>query len=150
MRSDDARRSEERNPSGIFDQKVLLVDENFHDLHYYRLLLESQGYEVTTCLSFDAGAQCLELESFHFVIIDQGTSAFEGKRLVERALQLNPKRAVLVTAAYLDENCHFEAMQIGAVAYMGKPLRPSVFLPLVRTHVSRGGTSLLERGAFGM
>jgi len=147
MRSDDLQKVEHWSALTIKSQKVLLVDQNDRDLHYYRLILESQGYDVVSCPSFEAGAQRLESESFDFIMIDQGTSAFEGKKLVERALQLNPPRAVLVTAAYADESCHLDAMQIGAVAYMQKPLAPSVFLPLVRAHVRRDGTRLPEAGS---
>jgi DNA-binding response OmpR family regulator len=115
--------------------KVLLVDEDSRDLNFFRLILEGQGFEVFACASFAAGVQCLEAESFDFVLVSQGSQAFEGRRVLERAIELNRQRAVLVVTRCIDMRCYLEAMQMGAVDYLEKPLSPGDLLRLVRAHL---------------
>jgi DNA-binding response OmpR family regulator len=117
--------------------KVLLVDEDAGDLRGIRLTLEGQGYEVFTCPTYEAGVKCLESESFDFVVVSQGTLAFEGRSVLDRAIQLDRHRAVLVLTRCIDMHCYLEAMQMGAIDYIAKPVPPADLLRFVRTHIRR-------------
>ena len=116
--------------------KVLLVDEEEGDLRMIRLILEGQELDVFTCKSYAAGIQCLERETFDFVVVSQGTQAFEGRAVVDRALQLNRHRPVLVVTRCMTMNCYLEAMQMGAIDYVEKPVPPLDFLRFVQAHAS--------------
>jgi DNA-binding response OmpR family regulator len=115
--------------------KVLLVDEDTGDLKLYRLVLEGRGFDLFTCTSFEAGIQCLETESFDFVLVSQGSQAFEGRRVLDRAIQLDRHRAVLVVTRCIDMGCYLEAMQMGAVDYLEKPVPPAELLRFVQAHI---------------
>ena len=86
----------------IRSKKVLLVDEEAGDLRILRLILEGQGFEVFTCISFEAGILCLEAEPFDFVVVSQGSHAFEGRTVLGRAMQLDRRRPVLVLARSIE------------------------------------------------
>ena len=115
--------------------RVLLVDEEAGDLRTLRLILEGQGFEVFTCTTYEAGIQCLNAEPFDFVVVSQGSQAFEGRRVLDRAIQLDRHRPVLVLTRCLDMPCYLEAMQMGAVDYLEKPIPPADILRFVRAHV---------------
>jgi len=115
--------------------KVLLVDDDAGELRLYRLTLEDRGFEVVTCTSFDAGTHCLDKETFDFVLVDQGSVAFEGRTVLDRAMQADRFRPVLVVTRCTDMRCYLEAMQMGAVDYLEKPLPPRDLLRFVETHV---------------
>jgi len=115
--------------------KLLLVDEDEGDLRILRLILEGQGFEVSTCTTYEAGIQCLETEPFDFVVVSQGTQAFEGRKLLERATQLDRRQPVLVLTRCMDMPSYLEAMQLGAIDYLEKPVPPSDLLRFVRGHV---------------
>jgi DNA-binding response OmpR family regulator len=127
--------------------KVLLIDEDAGDLRTLRLILEGQGFEVFTCTTYEAGVQYLEKEPFDFVVVSQGTRAFEGRRVLDRAQQLDRRRPVLVVTRCIDMHCYLEAMQMGAIDYMEKPVPPADLLRFVRAHVQydrlkmQGGTA---------
>jgi FixJ family two-component response regulator len=55
--------------------------------------------------------------------------------VVERALSLDQRRPVVVLSRCLDMNCYLEAMQLGAVDYLEKPVSPAEMLRVVRTHL---------------
>lgn len=122
---------------GTRSTRVLLVDEDTGDLRNLRVTLEGQGYEVVTCPTYEAGIQCLESESIDFVVVSQGSLAFEGRSVLDRAVRLDRHRAVLVLTRCIDMRCYLDAMQMGAVDYLAKPVPAADLLRFVRTHVNR-------------
>jgi len=123
-------------------RKVLLVDEEAGDLRILRLTLEGQGFEVFSCTSYDAAILCLESEPFDFVVVSQGTRAFEGRSVLDRAIQLDRRRPVLVLTRCIDMRCYLEAMQLGAIDYLEKPIPPLELLRFVQTHVAAAASAL--------
>ena len=122
--------------------KVLLIDEDAGDLRILRLILEGQGFEVLACATYEAGIQCLETQPFDFVVVSQGTQAFEGRTVLDRAKQLDCHRPVLVLTRCMNMPCYLEAMQMGAVDYLEKPVPPADLLRFVRGHVQYGRTQV--------
>jgi DNA-binding response OmpR family regulator len=98
------------------------------------MVLEQQGFGVVTCASYEAGLRCLEREPFDFVLVSQGSRAFEGRKVLDRAMQLNRRQAVLVVTRSIDIGCYLEAMQLGAVDYVEKPIPPAGLLRYVEAH----------------
>ncbi len=127
--------------------RLLLVDEDEGDLRIVRLILEGQGYEVFTCTTYEAGLRCLEAMNFDFVVVSQGSQAFEGRKVLGRALQLNPYRPVLVLTRCLDMPSYLEAMQMGAIDYLKKPVPPAELLRYVRGHIQNNRQKFRETAA---
>lgn len=115
--------------------KILLVDENPKDLDTCLPVLCAGGFEVRACDSFAQGERFLAYEDFDFVIVDQGSPAFEGQSVVKRALSADRRKPVLVLTRCHDINCYIEAMQLGAVDYLEKPLSGSDLIRLLQTHL---------------
>ena len=116
-------------------RKILLVDESLRDLQYYAAVLQERGHEVRIAPSYAEGWLALEREHFDFVIVSQGSSEFEGRVLVQRAIEIERYRPVLVLTDCLDMGCYLEAMQLGAADYLEKPVLPSEIARLIETHV---------------
>ena len=114
--------------------RILLVDEDERDLRYFATLLGRMGYSVRALMSYREAAGCLEHEHFDFVIVSQGSPAFETYDVVQRALARDRHTPVVVLTRCLEMNCYLEAMQLGAVDYVEKPLAPVEFERLVKTH----------------
>ena len=115
--------------------KVLLVDEDAGDLRNLRLTLEGQGFKVSASTSYEGGVQRLETEAFDFVVVSQGSQAFEGRKVLDRAQKLDRRRPVLVVTRCIDMPCYLEAMQMGAIDYLEKPVPPAELVRFVRAHV---------------
>jgi len=115
--------------------KLLIVDEEAGDLRTLCSILEGQGFEVFACASYEAGIQFLEIEPFDFVLVSQGTKAFEGRKVLTRARELDRHLPVLVVARCLEIPCYLDAMHLGATDYMVKPISPTRLLGFVRAHI---------------
>ena len=142
----EASMSASNNPP-LLHRKVLLVDEDRRDLHYYAAILQGHGHEVRIVASYAEGWLALDKEHFDFVIVSQGTRAFEGRVLLQHAIEIERRLPVLVLTDCLDMGCYLEAMQLGAADYLEKPVLPSELLRLIETHIKRCGITTRAAGA---
>ena len=101
---------------------VLVVDGDPADLVYYRTVLQRAGCAVVTCGSYGEALDCLKAERFDLIVLSQGSSAFEGRRVLEGALAIDRGRPVLVVARSLNMGCYLEAMRLGAADYFEEPV----------------------------
>ncbi len=115
-------------------RRVLLVEGNERDLQYYTSILRWQGYEVHACASHPEAWLALERDHFDFVIVNQGSRAFEGRVLLEQVMAIDRRTPVLVLTDCLDMGCYLEAMQLGAADYLEKPVLPSEMARFMETH----------------
>jgi DNA-binding NtrC family response regulator len=113
---------------------ILLVEEDAKDLKYFTTLLGRMGYAVHAFTNYQEAEGYLEFEHFDFVIVNQGSPAFEARHLVELTLARNRHTPVVVLTRCLEMNCYLEAMQLGAADYLEKPLAPAEFDRVVTTH----------------
>ena len=117
--------------------KVLLVDDNLKARQYYADILRALRYEVVLCGSQAEGVRCLEQNVFELVIVSQGSNAFEGRSVLERAVEIDRHLPVLVTARCLNMKCYLDAMQLGAVDCLEEPVRPETLVWVIETHLRR-------------
>jgi len=115
--------------------KLLVVDEDVRDVCEYCGMLRQRGYEVHCVRSYAEGAACLDHEPVDMVIVSQGSAAFEGRRVLERAIEKDRHKPVLVLTRSADMNCYLEAMQLGACDYLEKPVSAASLGEFVRTHL---------------
>jgi CheY-like chemotaxis protein len=114
--------------------RILLVDEDEKDLKHFTTLLGRMGYSVRALMNYREAEAFLEHEHFDFVIVSQGSPAFESHDLVQLTLARDRHTPVVALTRCLEMNCYLEAMQLGAVDYLEKPLAPAEFEHLVMTH----------------
>lgn len=115
--------------------KTLLVDEDPSDVRYYFGILRALGHDVAICGSYASGLELLDQQNFDMVVVGQGSSAFEGREVLARALEINPGTPVLVVARTLDIDCFLEALEMGAADYLERCAAPRDFMRAVDTHL---------------
>ncbi len=134
-------------PHGKPDFRILLVDENTGDLNFLQGQLEMHGLQVHGCTSHRKALECLEHGAFDFIVVSQGSRAFEGRSVLARAIELNRWIPVLILTDVLDIGCYLEAMQLGAIDYLEKPMRGPEFVDTVKGHLPSPCRPLYRYGA---
>jgi DNA-binding NtrC family response regulator len=119
-----------------FRARVLLVDEDRKDLEYHRNLLLQLGCEVRSCRTYAGALHRLESLHFDIVMINQGGPAFEGRLVLEKVVEINRRLPVVVFTRCAEMNLYLEAMQLGAVDYLQKPLVPAEVKRVLRTYTT--------------
>jgi DNA-binding NtrC family response regulator len=120
---------------GSWKGKLLVVDEDLEDLQHYSAILSQLGYEVRAFASYMGAAACLGQEVFDLVVVTQGTSKFEGRSVLVRAIEKDRRTPVLILTHSVEIPCYLEAIQLGACDYMLKPLPPSEIAELVARYL---------------
>lgn len=115
--------------------KILLVDDDTRDLEYHRQVLEGQGHIVLACSNYADGAYHAETGSFDLAVVSQGSPAFEGRVVLERLQQSGRRTPVLVLARHKETRCYLDAMELGAVEYLEKPVPPPEMKRILLIHL---------------
>jgi DNA-binding NtrC family response regulator len=103
-------------------RKVLVFDQDTADLDRHSEPFEAHGFEVHKCTSVKTALRCIEREDFDFALVDQGSSGFEGIRVLRHLVRYNLPTPVVVIARSRDARCHQKALALGAMHYLEKPV----------------------------
>jgi DNA-binding NtrC family response regulator len=115
-------------------KRVLLVDQQCGELSCLTETLQEHGCEVHSCNCYADGLRQIESKFFDFIVVCQGGPQFEGKQVLERAIEIDRRTPILVVTRCLDMRCYMDAMQLGALDYVERPLVPEEIARLVETH----------------
>ena len=116
-------------------KKVLVIENEAIDRERFSAILRQHGFLVNECESPAQGAKLLANESYDFVLVEQGSHAFEGRAVLERVLELNRHLPTVVLTRNADMECYLEAMQMGAIDYLEKPISDEDILKVVESHI---------------
>jgi DNA-binding NtrC family response regulator len=104
--------------------RILIVDDEPNVLLNYRLALELEGHEVVEASSGQAALRELRISKFPVAVIDLRMPGLSGIDLIKASRTHGVQTKFLVVTAYGDNLTANRALQAGAVAVLGKPLRP--------------------------
>jgi len=103
-------------------RKVLVFDQDTIDLVRNSEPFEAHGFEVHKCMSVETAMRCIEREDFDFALVDQGSSSFEGIRVIRHLVRYNLYTPSVVIARCRDMRCREQAFALGAMDYLEKPV----------------------------
>jgi len=102
--------------------KVLIFDEDIETIFQHAEPFEAQGFEVHKCMSIESAMRCIEREEFDIAVVDQGSAAFEGRRVIRHLVRYNSPVPLIVLAQLRDDQCCQQALELGATEYLEKPV----------------------------
>lgn len=103
-------------------RKVLIFDEDIETIARHAEPFEAQDFEVHKCMSIETAMRCVEREEFDLAIVDQGSPAFEGRRVIRHLVRYNFPMPVIILTRLRDEQCRQKAFELGATEYLEKPV----------------------------
>jgi len=122
-------------PATVAGKKILVIEDETKDREHYLSVLREHGFDVRTCESPAQGATLVEKEKYDFVLVEQGSRAFEGRTVLERVLEVDRCLPTVVLTRCVDMGCYLEAMQMGAIDYLEKPISDHDILRIIETHM---------------
>ncbi|HXQ81755.1 MAG TPA: sigma-54 dependent transcriptional regulator [Opitutaceae bacterium] len=100
---------------------VLIVDDEKHTREGLQQAL-AENYDVSVAASADEAFNLMDAQAFDVILTDLRMPGKSGLRLIDRALALPGKPAVLMMTAYGNIDTAVEAMRRGAVDFLTKPV----------------------------
>ena len=103
-------------------KRLLVIDDEEAIRVALAKFLRSKGYEVQTAESSEVALDILAVERFQVLLCDVRMPGISGLDLVPRALALDADVAILMLTAVNDAPTATEALLLGAVDYLMKPI----------------------------
>jgi len=100
---------------------VLIVDDEKHTREGLQQAL-AESYDVTVAANADEAFNLLDAQSFDVVLTDLRMPGRSGLKVIDKALALPHRPAVLMMTAYGSVESAVEAMKRGAVDFLTKPV----------------------------
>jgi len=126
--------------------EVLVVDDEAVVLTVLREALRRGGYRVTTAASAEEAIDLMRKRRFDLVLTDKNLPGASGLDVLRAARTLNPAPAIVLITGYSSYDSAIEAMDVGALDYIEKPIRDVDDLRFrIRRALSRRDEQLARR-----
>jgi len=119
--------------------KILIVDDNPHNLYTLEQLLQMLDVEVIQTTSPYEALNLALLHPFFLAIVDVKMPELNGYELVQHLREVEETKTlpiIFVSAIYADEFSHHKGYEAGAVDFMSKPFNPDVLLSKVKVFLA--------------
>ncbi len=117
--------------------RVLVVDDEKNQREIYRLILEDDGYEVTTAQSGEQALRFAQEQSFDLVLTDYKMAGISGLDLLGQLLANDPSIIVVMMTAHGSVESVKEALRGGVFDYLEKPVDRDQLLKVVESALVR-------------
>ena len=117
--------------------RLLVVDDEGRQRDILRMILESEGYDVTTAGNGRLALKAAGGEAFDAVLTDLKMPDMSGIALLEELLRSQPGLCVVLMTAHGSIDSAVDAMRKGAFDYLTKPLERDELLMVVRRATER-------------
>ncbi|MEC4685449.1 MAG: sigma-54 dependent transcriptional regulator [Nitrospirota bacterium] len=104
-------------------EKILIVEDEQGMNEILRILLESDGYEVSSAMDGGKGIELLKKDIFDLVITDIKMPGVDGFEVLRKAKELSPDTLIIMVTAFGTTESAIEAMKLGAYDYIHKPFK---------------------------
>jgi two-component system, OmpR family, response regulator len=120
-------------------EKVLLVDDDQAFLAILSERMRNRGMSVTAVSSATAALQKLEQDTYDAVLLDLMMPEMGGIEALQHMISLRPELQVIFLTGHPSVSIGVEAMKLGAVDFIPKPVDISELIEKIKqAKVSRG------------
>ncbi len=111
---------------------ILIVDDEPIVREAIRDWLKDAGYQVATAESGEEALELIEKQDFSVMVLDIRMPGKTGITVLREVKALKPKIKSIIITAYPTAEFAAEAMKLGAVDYLIKPIQPDDLERLIR------------------
>jgi two-component system response regulator HydG len=104
------------------DHRILVVDDEASQRELLQVVLSEDGFTVETASSGEEAVKLVEEKFFNLVIMDMKMGGMGGLEALRSIKEISPAIQVLIVTAYASINTAVEAMRLGALNYLTKPV----------------------------
>jgi two-component system, OmpR family, response regulator len=117
--------------------KILIVDDETNVRLNYRITLETEGFEIFEAVSAANALEELIERSFDLAILDMRMPGMDGLQLLAKMREVGITVPAMIVTAYSDVPHAVQAMKLGAIDFLQKPLRPEELRRIVAEILKR-------------
>ncbi|MDX9754088.1 MAG: sigma-54 dependent transcriptional regulator [bacterium] len=122
-------------PTGL---NVLIVDDEPDMITTLHDLLTGEGHRVDTANSGLEALSKMDQNTYELILTDLSMPQMDGVQLLREAKERQPETEVMIVTGYGTIHNAVEAMQLGALNYLIKPVEPQELLVSIQRLCQRG------------
>lgn len=112
--------------------RILIVDDDENLRIGMATILEDEGFEVHEAANGREGIEKLDQEVYDLIITDYKMNEMDGMRMLKQIKNEYPAIKVIMVTGFGSIEHAVEAMKLGAINYMTKPVKPKQLVQLVK------------------
>jgi len=116
----------------VIGKPILIVDDEPIVRESIRDWLKDAGYQVATAETGEQALEMVQEEDFGVVVLDVRLPGRTGLNVLKELKATKPHIKAIVITAYPTTEMSLEAMKLGAVDYLVKPIAPDDLERLIR------------------
>ena len=117
--------------------KILIVDDEPNVRLVFRTALEASGYDVTEAADGELALEALEAGPVDLIFLDLRMPGMDGLEVLRRLRDLGNHTPVVIVTAHGDVPNAVQAMKLGAIDFLSKPLSPELLRKIALEVLSR-------------
>ena len=112
-------------------KRILVVDDDMDILESIRIILEASGYSVDTAKNGSEAIEKAKSNFYNLALLDIKLPDIEGIDLLALMPKTTPKMMKIMITGYSSEENAIKSLNLGADAYLKKPIQPEKLLEVV-------------------
>jgi DNA-binding NtrC family response regulator len=116
---------------------LLVVEDDGEMRELLRKVLEKEGHRVALAADGHEAAVMISRDRFDLVVTDMLMPNDGGLELLETIRRSHPKLPVIIITAFGDWGSYSRALELGAAAFISKPLKMAELVAAIRTALAQ-------------
>ncbi|MBN1634442.1 MAG: response regulator [Ignavibacteria bacterium] len=112
-------------------KKILVVDDDEGIQKTFEVILKSKGYEVDIASTAREGIKKIKKVTYNMVLLDIKLPDKDGTEILKEIRKIRPGMVKIMITGFADIDNAVESLNLGANAYLMKPVSPDDLLKLV-------------------
>lgn len=142
MQSNSIKETNEKKES------ILIIDDDESTRKSLTLIFSKKGYEVETVETGREALEKVKEKFFNLVLVDIKLPDMEGIDLIVPLKEIHPDMAVIMVTAFASMETVMRALNLGASAYITKPLNMEEVFVTVRENLEKQGLVIENKRLF--
>lgn len=114
------------------EKSILVVDDDVTVLKSFKEILKTKGYVVNTAKTGKEAIEKSEATFYNLALLDIKLPDMEGVRLLTKMHRITPRMMKIMVTGYPSLENAVESLNLGADAYVMKPVNPEELLKVVK------------------
>lgn len=116
---------------------ILIIDDDESTRRSLKLIFSKKGYEIETVGTGHEALEKVKEKNYNLVLVDIKLPDTEGIDLIIPLKEINPDMAVIMVTAFASMETVMQALNLGASAYITKPLNMEEVFVKVRENLEK-------------
>jgi two-component system response regulator PilR (NtrC family) len=112
---------------------ILVVDDELSMREFLKILLDKEGYEVTTAAEPSSAVDLIRNQEFDLILSDIKMPGMGGLSLLEKIKEINSSIPVIMITAFASPENAVVAMKSGAFDYITKPFKVDEIVKIIKS-----------------